>query len=245
MGKEIRRAFRAEKEDSVILSADYSQIELRLLAHLSQDDNLKKAFFSDADIHRSTAATMFNKELSEVNDTDRSRAKAINYGLIYGMGPQRLARTTGVKLAEAKIFIESYFAGFPKIRSYIDQSIETAREAGFSSTISGRQRPIEGLDESGGLAAVNAQNIAVNSPIQGSAADLIKIAMIKIQKQLDESDLTARMLLQVHDELVFECPKSEVDQLSQLVRQHMENAMSLDVPLIVDIGQGRDWLEAH
>ncbi|MEZ4741363.1 MAG: DNA polymerase [Bdellovibrionota bacterium] len=245
MGKEVRRAFRAENSSSCIVSADYSQIELRLLAHMSGDENLKNAFAMGGDIHKSTAATMFKKSANEVNETDRSRAKAINYGLIYGMGPQRLARTTGVSLKEAKQFIESYFESFPQIRKYIDSSIAAAKKLGFSTTLLGRRRPIEGLDDSGGLTAVNAQNIAVNSPIQGTAADLIKLAMIKIQNRLDESSMEAKMLLQVHDELVFECPKSEADALKDLVRDCMEHAMQLDVSLTVEIGQGNNWLEAH
>jgi DNA polymerase-1 len=235
MGKEIRRAFRA----------DYSQIELRLLAHLSEDANLIAAFHSGEDIHRATAATMFRLELSAVGAEERNRAKAINYGLIYGMGPQRLARITGVSFKEAKAFIDAYFAGFPGIRHYIDSAIDFAKANGFSRTLTGRRRKIDGLDESQGLTAVNAQNVAVNSPIQGSAADLIKIAMAKIQNRLDESKLKAKMLLQVHDELVFECPNSELKSLEAIVKDAMEHAMNLRVPLVVEIGHGRNWLEAH
>ncbi len=245
MGKQIRKAFCAIDNRHLLISADYSQIELRILAHVSGDENLLAAFKSGEDIHKATAATMFGKSLNEVDDTDRSRAKAINYGLIYGMGPQRLSRTTGVSLKEAKDFIEAYFASFPKIRNYIDEAIESARETGYSVTFTGRRRKIEGLDQSGGLTAINAQNIAVNSPIQGSAADLIKIAMNKIQNQLEEKGLKAKMLLQVHDELVFECPKSEEKELMHLVKSCMESAMDLKVPIEVDIGSGHNWLEAH
>jgi DNA polymerase-1 len=245
MGKEIRKAFCAQDENSFILSADYSQVELRILAHVSGDENLLAAFQSGEDIHRATAATMFAKSLDEVDSTDRARAKAINYGLIYGMGPQRLSRTTGVTTSEAKDFIDAYFGGFPRIRDFIEHAIASARETGYSITITGRQRKIDGLDDSGGLTAVNAKNMAVNSPIQGSAADLIKIAMIKIFKQMQEMNLKAKMLLQVHDELVFECPKSEVEELKTLVKDSMENAMALKVPLDVEIGYGSNWLEAH
>jgi DNA polymerase-1 len=245
MGKEVRRAFKAEKDGWAIMSADYSQIELRILAHLSEDKNLIKAFTSGEDIHKATASTMFGKTLAEVDDIDRNRAKAINYGLIYGMGPQRLARITGVPLKEAKAFIAAYFAGFPSIKTYIDHAIAAAKEHGYSTTMTGRRRRIEGLDDSQGLTAVNAQNIAVNSPVQGSAADLIKLAMIKIQNRLDESEMKAKMLLQVHDELVFECPTEEVSTLTEIVRTCMEHAMELKVPLTVEIGHGRDWLEAH
>lgn len=245
MGKEIRRAFKAERQGWAIVSADYSQIELRILAHLSQDQNLIRAFFSGEDIHRATASTMFAKPLSDVNDLDRNRAKAINYGLMYGMGPQRLAKLTGVSVNEAKALIQAYFAGFPAIKGYIDAAIAQAKENGYSRTVAGRRRRIEGLDDSDGLAVVNAQNTAVNSPVQGSAADLIKLAMIKIQNRLDQSTMAAKMLLQVHDELVFECPDHEINVLEALVRECMEHAMDMRVPLTVEIGHGKNWLEAH
>ena len=245
LGKEIRRAFCAENNQNKLISADYSQVELRILAHLAEDKGLKEAFESGKDIHTATAAKMFKLKLDEVTPDIRSRAKAINYGLIYGMGPQRLARETKVTVKEAKSFIESYFESFPNIKTYIDSAVKNASEKGFSETMTGRRRPIEGLDESNGLAAANARNIAVNSPIQGSAADLIKLAMIKIEKRLEEENLQAKMLLQVHDELVFECPESEVEKVMQLVKDNMEHAMELNIPIVADIGYGTDWLEAH
>ncbi|NRA44953.1 MAG: DNA polymerase I [Oligoflexales bacterium] len=244
-GKEIRQAF-ISKPNHYLISADYSQIELRILAHMADDQGLQNAFHSDADIHTATAATMFKKDLSEVNDLDRSKAKAINYGIIYGMGPSRLAKTTGVKLKEAKEFIERYFSSFPGIKDFIDHSIAFAMENGYSETITGRRRSIEGLDGSlGNLALANARNIAVNSPIQGSAADLMKKAMINIKQVLDAQEFKAKMLLQVHDELVFECPFKEKDDLLALIENQMNHAMDLKVPLKTEAGYGSNWLEAH
>ncbi|MCB9228868.1 MAG: DNA polymerase I [Deltaproteobacteria bacterium] len=244
-GREVRSAF-VSRSGSKLISADYSQIELRILAHLSGDSGLREAFAQERDIHISTAASMFRKEPGDVSSTDRSRAKAINYGIAYGMGPQRLAKTTGVSQKEAREFIDCYFESFPGIRSFIDQAIAFATEHGYSQTICGRRRPISGLDgKEGAMAAVSARHIAVNSPIQGSAADLIKLAMIRIDRMLRERSMQAEMLLQVHDELLFECPDEEVGELCELVRQGMEQAMQLSVPLKVEVGVGNNWLEAH
>jgi DNA polymerase-1 len=175
----------------------------------------------------------------------RSNAKAINFGIIYGMGPQRLARETGVSMAEAKSFIEKYFEGFPNIRKYIEQAKAKTRETGYSWTMTGRRRPIPEIHSKERLVMVNGENMAVNSPIQGSAADLIKLAMIEIQRRLDDSGMDAVMMMQVHDELVFECDKSAKDNLIALVRDAMEQAMKLPVPLKVEVGAGSNWLEAH
>ncbi|MFK7823496.1 MAG: DNA polymerase I [Oligoflexales bacterium] len=244
-GKEIRQAF-ISKPGHCLISADYSQIELRILAHMADDQGLQTAFHSDADIHTATAATMFKKNIPDVNELDRSKAKAINYGIIYGMGPSRLAKTTGAKLKEAKEFIERYFSSFPGIKGFIDHSIAFAKENGFSETITGRRRNIEGIDGSlGNLALANARNIAVNSPIQGSAADLMKKAMINIKQVLDEQGFKAKMLLQVHDELVFECPLKEKTDLMALIENQMNHAMDLKVPLKTEVGCGSNWLEAH
>ena len=244
-GREIRKAFRAELKNDVIISADYSQIELRLLAHIAREEALAEAFRNGADIHTATAARIFGVEASKVDSTLRSRAKAINFGIIYGMGPQRLARETGVSMTEAKQFIEKYFDGYPRIRNYIDEAVDAARRNGFTTTLTGRRRPVPEFNSSDRLAVVNAENIAVNSPIQGSAADLIKIAMIRIQKLLADRRTGARMLLQVHDELVFECPRESSAEVSALIRGAMESAMKLDVPLVVEVGIGDNWLDAH
>jgi DNA polymerase I len=244
-GREIRKAFSASAPDRKIISADYSQIELRLLAHISDDHGLKSAFASDQDIHTATASKIFGIPPEKVTPDLRSNAKAINFGIIYGMGPQRLARETGVSMAEAKTFIEKYFDGFPKIRDYIDAAKRAARELGYSTTMTGRRRPIPEINSKDRAVMINGENMAVNSPIQGSAADLVKIAMINTQKQLIESGLEAKMLLQVHDELVFESKDSDVEAVKALVKSAMETAMKLSVPLKVEVGAGMNWLEAH
>ncbi len=245
-GREIRRAFSASQKGWVIVSADYSQIELRILAHLADEENLRQAFLDRQDIHTATAARIFGVEPTAVTGNQRSQAKAINFGIIYGMGPQRLARETGVSMREAKDFIDRYFATYPGIRAYIDRSINFAREHEYTMTITGRRRTLREINETKDrMVLSNAQNIAVNAPVQGSAADLIKIAMVRVQKKLDESGLHARMLLQVHDELVFECPKDEADSVTALVKREMEEAYQFSVPLQTDVGIGENWLEAH
>ncbi len=244
IGQKIRSAFEGQG-DKVLVSADYSQIELRLLAHISGDENLREAFQSGEDIHRTTAAKIFGKRPEELTHDERNHAKAINYGVAYGMGPNRFSATTGLPLQVAKDFIAKYFETFPGIRRYIDDAIKSATEAGFSKTLLGRKRWIDGLDHNSGLTLVNARNVAVNAPIQGTAADLIKLAMIRVDGAIKKANLSAKMLLQIHDELVFECPLSEVEQFIPLIRESMEGAMSLSVPLVVEIGFGKNWLEAH
>lgn len=244
-GREIRKAFRAEATDGMLISADYSQIELRILAHIADERTLSEAFQQGLDIHTATASRIFGVAPDEVGSDLRSRAKAINFGIIYGMGPQRLARETGVSMAEAKEFIEKYFTGYPNIKKYIADAVATARARGYTETISGRRRPLPELHSTDRLTLVNAENIAVNSPIQGSAADLIKLAMIKVENDLRAAGLATKLLIQVHDELVFECPVREVDTAKQIIKGAMENAMNLTVPLRVEVGFGRNWLEAH
>ncbi len=245
LGRDIRKAFRAQDPESVIISADYSQVELRLLAHIAKESALAEAFRNGADIHTATAARIFGVPPEQVDSELRSRAKAINFGIIYGMGPMRLARETNVSMQEAKLFIEKYFASYPQIERYIDESIAKARELGYTTTISGRRRPLPEINSRDQMVLANAENIAVNSPVQGSAADLIKLAMIRINKRLANEQLNAKMLLQVHDELVFECHKLAVEPVVAMIKTEMENAMQLDVPLLVDVGVGNNWLEAH
>ena len=245
LGQSIRKAFKPSSQDSVIISADYSQIELRMLAHLADEKALLQAFQDKEDIHQLTASKIFSVSPSEVTQDMRSRAKAINFGIIYGMGPRRLAADTGVTLAEATVFIDKYFAGYPGISTYINNSIKLAREHGYCETITGRRRPLPELSYSGGRAAASAENIAVNTPIQGSAADLIKLAMIKIEDRFKAKGLKSKMILQVHDELLFECPKEEIDEAVDIIKDSMEHAMTLKVPLDVQIGIGSNWLEAH
>jgi DNA polymerase-1 len=245
LGQEIRKAFTAQGEDCVIISADYSQIELRLLAHMADEKALQEAFAKGQDIHRLTASKVFGVPMDQVDQTMRSRAKAINFGIIYGMGPRRLAATTGVSMQEASDFIAKYFAGYPEIDAYIEQAVAFARQKGESRTLTGRRRPISGMQTERSRDAASAENIAVNSPIQGSAADLIKIAMIRIDGELGRRGMKTRMLLQVHDELVFEAPRSELEAATRLIEDGMRHAMDLKVPLDVQIGHGTNWLEAH
>ena len=248
-GQRLRAAFVPRKPDEhgtwVLLAADYSQVELRILAHLSGDDKLAEAFRQGLDIHSSTASVIFGVAPEDVDRTMRSQAKAINFGLLYGMGPQRLARETGLTVPEAKDFIERYFAAFPSVRGWIDSVLEGARETGYVETLMGRRRPMPDVTSSNQRVRSAAENAAVNTPVQGSAADIIKKAMIDLDALLAASDLQAQMLLQVHDELVFEVPESELEATIEMVRGAMENAVELSVPLNVDFGHGANWLEAH
>ncbi len=244
-GRKIRGAFVAGFPDWVLISSDYSQIELRILAHLSRDENLIQGFRKGEDIHRRTAALIFDVMPELVTSDMRSHAKVINYGLVYGMGAKRLAGETGMSVAEAKKFIAAYFSKMPRVKEWLDTTLEHAREDGEVRTLFGRRRPIPEINSQVPRLRVAAENVAVNSPIQGSAADIIKIAMIRLHKALREEGLQGRQLLQVHDELVLECPKAELEKTIQLVRSCMEGAAELEVPLTVDIGSGWSWLEAH
>lgn len=244
-GREIRRAFVPE-DGWVLLAADYSQIELRVVAHLSQDPALIAAFRDGADVHARTAALVFaDGDSAAVTPEMRSRAKAINFGILYGMGPQRLARDLGISFQEARSFIDSYFEALPGVRQWIDRTLLEATEKTAVYTLFGRRRRVPELASADGRVRSNAENIAVNSPVQGSAADLIKLAMIAVDKRLQQSELQARMLLQVHDELVFECPEPEVEELSKLVKEEMEGVFDLAVPLSVEMDTGKNWAEAH
>lgn len=248
-GRKLREAFVPREPDGagewVLMAADYSQVELRIMAHFSQDPGLVEAFREGRDIHASTAAIIFDVAEDQVDRELRSRAKAINFGLLYGMGPARLARDTGLSVPEAREFIERYFTSFPNVRAWIDGTLEEARERGYVETIGGRRRNTPDIESTNSRVRSAAENAAVNTPIQGSAADIIKRAMIDLEERLGSSDLKSQMLLQVHDELVLEVPKSELDQARELVEDCMENAMELLVPLKVDFGFGANWLEAH
>jgi DNA polymerase I len=241
LGKEIRRAFKAADKDHSILSADYSQVELRILAHMAEDENLRQAFWNGEDIHQATASKLFPPGTKDA----RAKAKAINFGIIYGMGPNRLSKQIGVSFQEAKQFIELYFERFPRIKTFIDQSIANARQTQETITLFGRRRPLPEIASERKLSQVNAENIAINSPIQGTAADIIKIAMIRVDEIIRLENLPVKMLLQVHDELVFELPTAFIDQAKGIIKEAMENAVQLSVPLVVDVGYGEDWLSAH
>jgi DNA polymerase-1 len=242
LGRDIRRGF-VPRTGWLLLGADYSQIELRLLAHLSGDPAFVEAFRSGGDIHRQTAALIFEVPVDVVSSEMRSRAKTINFATIYGQGPHALSRQLKISHAEAKEFIERYFERFRRVREYLDSMVEFAREHGYVQTIFGRRRYIPELRDRNFNIRAFGERTAQNSPIQGSAADLIKVAMINIQRALTERQLQTRMLLQVHDELVFEVPGPELEDVRELVRREMEHAAELSVPLVVDMGEGSNWLE--
>ena len=248
-GRRLREAFIPREADQagewVLLAADYSQVELRIMAHLAGDELMVRAFEEGRDIHASTAAVVFGVAEEEVDREMRSRAKAINFGLLYGMGANRLARETGMSLAEARGFIERYFEAFPRVRGWKEQVLEHARAEGYVETLLGRRRPIPEINSKNPRARAMAENAAVNTPVQGSAADIIKRAMIALEERLADSELAGRMLLQVHDELLLEVPRSQVDETVPIVRECMESAVTLDLPLAVDFGWGASWLEAH
>jgi DNA polymerase-1 len=242
LGRDIRRGF-VPRTGWLLITADYSQIELRLLAHLSRDPAFVKAFNTGGDIHRQTAAIIFDVPIENVSTEMRARAKTINFATIYGQGAHALSRQLKIEHAEARAFIARYFERFSGIRSYLDGIVEFAREHGYVQTIFGRRRYIPELREKNFSIRAFGERTAANSPIQGSAADLIKIAMIRIDAQLRKQGFAAKMLLQVHDELVFEAPPDEISRIQALVREEMENAAELSVPLVVDIGVGANWLD--
>jgi DNA polymerase-1 len=242
LGRDIRRGF-VPREGWLLLSADYSQIELRLLAHLSRDPAFVEAFQAGGDIHRQTAVVIFDVPLTGVTSVMRSRAKTINFATIYGQGARALSLQLGIDHAEAKEFIARYFERFQGVRNYLDSMVAFARENGYVQTIFGRRRYIPELRERNFNIRAFGERVAANSPIQGSAADLIKIAMIRIDDSLRTRQLQSKMLLQVHDELVFEVMPGELDQVQELVKYEMEHAAELSVPLVVDLGVGKNWLE--
>ncbi len=243
LGKDIRRGF-IPRPGWILLAADYSQIELRLLAHLSHDPAFLEAFRAGGDIHRQTASVIFGVPLDQVTGEMRSRAKTINFATIYGQGAHALSRQLKIEHAEAKAFIETYFTRFAGVRAWLDGSVEQARSRGYIETIFKRRRYIPEIHDRNFNTRSFGERLAQNSPIQGSAADLIKVAMIRIHAALSSGALEAKMLLQVHDELVFECPPAEEAKVRALVEREMTTAIALDVPLVVDIGSGRNWLEA-
>lgn len=243
-GKQIREAFIAP-EGYMLVSADYSQIELRILAHLSEDAFLTRAFLDDKDIHTQTASAMYGCFPEMVTPEMRRAAKTINFGLMYGMGPINLSRQLGISFSEAQTFIETYFQQFPKVKSYIEASIARAREFGYSETMLGRRRYLPDLNAANRNIREAAERTAINTPVQGTAADIIKIAMIDIHRTMHDKSARARMLLQVHDELVFEVPEKEADEFAKWVVKKMSSALKLCVPLKVDAGVGENWSKAH
>jgi DNA polymerase-1 len=244
LGRQIRRAFIPRSADERLIVADYSQVELRVLAHFCQDEGLLRAFAEDRDIHAFVAAEVNGVPLEAVTRQMRERAKAVNFGIIYGQSAFGLAQTTGMSRTEAQDFIDKYFRRYPRIRAFIDECIAAARRDGFVRTIQGRRRPIPDIASRNAAARAAAERLAVNTVIQGSAADLIKTAMIRLHERIQRQNLPLRMLLQVHDELVCEGPQDQVAELAAIVREEMAGAMQLRVPLKVDVAWGNNWLEA-
>lgn len=243
-GREIRRAFVPE-EGEVFFSADYSQIELRIMAHLSQDPHMVADFNSGLDIHAATAARIFHKPVEEVDRDERRKAKTANFGIIYGISAFGLSERMGVSRGEAKELIENYFATYPKVREYMNESIERAKQTGYITTQFGRRRYLADINAGNATVRGYAERNAVNAPIQGTAADIIKLAMVAIDRRLREEKLQTRMILQVHDELNFSVPPTELEQVRHLVVEEMERAFQMRVPLVAECGEGTNWLEAH
>jgi DNA polymerase-1 len=244
-GREVRKAFIPRDEDHILLAADYSQIELRIIAALSEESTMIEAFKNGEDIHASTAANVFNVPLNEVTREQRSNAKTVNFGIIYGVSAFGLSNQTDLTRSEAKELIETYYATYPKLRSYMSRQIDFARDNEYVQTVLGRRRYLKNINAQNAIVRGAAERNAVNAPIQGSAADIIKIAMINIFNKLEEGNYKSKMLLQVHDELVFDIYKPELETLQPLIKTEMENAFQLSVPLDVEIGLGNNWLEAH
>lgn len=245
LGKEVRKAFIPRDENHVLLSADYSQIELRIIAHASKDEGMMEAFHQNLDIHTATAARVFGVQLEEVDKEMRRRAKTVNFGIIYGISAFGLSQRIGIPRKEAKEIIDNYFIKFPGIKNYMDSTIAFAQEHGYVETIMGRRRYIRDINSRNANVRGFAERNAINAPIQGSAADMIKLAMIHIHDWLKNSDLKTKMILQVHDELLFDVPKNEIEKVTSHIKQLMVNAMKLDVPVEVESGVGANWLEAH
>ncbi|MFZ4678687.1 MAG: DNA polymerase I [Flavobacterium sp.] len=244
-GRLIRKAFIARDENYTLLSADYSQIELRIIAALSGEENMIKAFQNNEDIHRSTAAKVFNVPLDEVTKEQRSNAKTVNFGIIYGVSAFGLSNQTSLSRSESAALIDAYYKTYPKLKSYMTEQVDFARNHSYVQTVLGRRRYLKDINSANAIVRGGAERNAVNAPIQGSAADIIKIAMINIYKKLSSENWKSKMLLQVHDELVFDVHNSELEKIQPLIKHEMENAFKLDVPLEVEIGVGKNWLEAH
>ena len=244
-GRQVRKAFVPRNEDYILLAADYSQIELRIIAALSEETTMIEAFKNGEDIHASTASKVFNVPLNEVTREQRSNAKTVNFGIIYGVSAFGLSNQTDLSRGEAKDLIDTYYKTYPKLRNYMSEQVDFARENGYVQTVLGRRRYLKDINGSNAIVRGAAERNAVNAPIQGSAADIIKIAMINIHKKLEEGNYKTKMLLQVHDELVFDVYKPELETMKTMIKSEMENAYKIAVPLDVEVGVGENWLEAH
>ena len=243
-GMKIREAF-ISRENYILLAADYSQIELRIMASLSKDKSMLEAFNQNIDIHSATAAKVYKVALEDVTRVMRSAAKSVNFGIIYGISAFGLSQNISVSRKEAKQIIDQYFEEFPGVKDYMDLSIQKAREQEYVETIFGRRRYLKDINSRNAVMRSAAERNAINAPIQGAAADIIKIAMIDIDKKLKEMELNSKMLLQIHDELIFDVHPDELETLKKVVIKSMSEACQLEVPLIVDVGVGANWLEAH
>jgi len=245
LGRQIRKAFIPGKSDHVILDADYSQIELRIMAHLSGDATLLETFVQDLDVHAATAAQIFDIPLEEVNQDHRRKAKEINFGIMYGMGRFGLSNRLEISFEEAGEFIDNYFQKYPEVHAYIEQTIADVRNKGYVTTMMNRRRYLPEINAGNRRVREFAERNAINTPIQGTAADLIKVAMIRIHEEMQKRKLQSMMIMQVHDELVFEVPESEIEEMKALVVKNMESALELNVPVKVDVGMANNWLDAH
>jgi len=244
-GRQVRKAFIPRNNDYTLLAADYSQIELRIIAALSEEETMINAFKNGEDIHASTAAKVFNVSIEDVTREQRGNAKTVNFGIIYGVSAFGLSNQTDLSRTEAKELIDTYYKTYPKLRNYMSEQVDFARDNGYVQTILGRRRYLKDINSRNAVVRGAAERNAVNAPIQGSAADIIKIAMINVHKKLEEGQFKTKMLLQVHDELVFDVYKAELETMKTLIKTEMENAYSLSVPLDVDLDIGDNWLEAH
>jgi DNA polymerase-1 len=245
IGRSIRKAFVVRKKGNLIMSADYSQIELRVMAHISGDEGLAEAFRKKEDVHTTTAAKVFGVSPKEVTRDMRRKAKEVNFGIMYGIGPFGLSSRLEITQSEAKEIIARYFERFPKVKQYINDTISKARTDGYVSTLLGRRRYLPDLRSANQNIRSNAERQAINMPIQGTAADMIKLAMVNIDDAIRKKQLASLMILQVHDELVFEIKKTEENGMKALVEKQMRDALKLSVPVEVEIGVGKNWLEAH
>jgi len=244
-GRQVRKAFVPRNEEYILLAADYSQIELRVIAAMSEEETMIEAFKNGEDIHASTAARVFNVPLEDVTREQRGNAKTVNFGIIYGVSAFGLSNQTDLSRTEAKELIETYYETYPKLRKYMSAQVDFARDHGYVTTVSNRRRYLKDINSRNTIVRGAAERNAVNAPIQGSAADIIKIAMINIYNKLAEGGFKTKMLLQVHDELVFDVYKPELETIKSLIKEEMENAYALNVPLDVEMDTGVNWLEAH
>jgi DNA polymerase-1 len=243
-GRRIRKAFIPSSKNYFILSADYSQIELRVLAHISKDENLIDAFLNNQDIHRRTAAEILDISMDQVTSIERSRAKAINFGIVYGLSDFGLSRDIKIPIKDAKKYIENYFDRYKGVKEYLDLAIRDGKTNGYVKTLMNRLRYIPEINSSNRNVKMLGERLAMNTPIQGTAADIIKIAMVNVSDRIKDEKLNSRLILQVHDELVLEVEKNELELIIKIVKEEMESAITLEVPLIVDVKWGDNWYEA-